>query len=131
MSIRHDDQAAPLARALGWFSIVLGLAQLAVPDTVSRLVGVRPTGSNRLLMRSVGVRELVAGTGLLTVREPSGFLWARVAGDAMDLSLLGKALASDSERTRAGMATAAVAGVTVLDLVAGARRSSADAPAAA
>jgi hypothetical protein len=63
-----------------------------------------------------------AGLGILARDEPSGFLWARVAGDVMDLGLLGTALTSDSERGRTGMALAAVAGVTALDVLAATQR---------
>ena len=109
-----------LARGLGWFSIGLGAAQIAAPGAVSRLVGVRPTGGTRSLMRALGIREVAAGVPLLARR--TGFAWARVAGDAMDLALLGNALASRSDKARTGAATAAVVGVAALDVVA-ARRS--------
>lgn len=126
MSVPHDGQAVRLAQGLGWLSIALGISQLASPKTANRLVGVQPTRVNRDLMRLVGVRELVAGIGILSRRQPSGFLWARVGGDAMDLALLGNAVASqrDTHRDtrRTGAAAAAVAGVAALDVVA-ARRS--------
>ena len=125
MSVQQTSQGA-LARGLGWFSVGLGVAQVAAPKAVSRLIGVRPTNGSREVMRAIGVRELVAGAGLLAGRKPAPFLWARVAGDAMDLALLGNALASDSEKTRAGAATAAVAGVTALDLLAATAGSQVD-----
>lgn len=109
-----------LTRGLGWFSIALGAGQIAAPNAMSRLIGVRPTTGTRGVMRAVGVREVTAGVVLLA-RRP-GFLWARVAGDAMDLALLGNVLNSRSDKTRAGAATAAVVGVTALD-VAAARRT--------
>ena len=117
-------QQATLARGLGWFSIGLGVAQVAAPRAVNRLVGVRPTARNRDVMRTIGVRELVAGAGLVAERKPAAFLWARVAGDAMDLALLGNALASDGDRRRTGAATAAVAGIAALDVVAATAGSS-------
>jgi uncharacterized membrane protein len=68
----------------------------------------------------MGMRELASGVGILATRRPAGWLWARVAGDAMDLSLLGAALGPDNPRRgRAIAATAAVAGVTVLDYLCG------------
>ena len=125
MSVQQTNQGA-LARGLGWFSVGLGVAQVAAPRAVSRLIGVKPTGGSREVMRAIGVRELVAGAGLLAGQKPAPYLWARVAGDAMDLALLGNALASDSEKTRAGAATAAVAGVTALDLLAATAGSQVD-----
>lgn len=121
MSDQHDGQAAGMARLLGWFSIALGAAQLAVPDGLSRVIGVQPTQSTRTLMRAMGLRELVAGFGILANRAP-GWLWARVAGDTLDLALLANVLTSESEKARAGAATAAVAGVTSLDILAATRR---------
>ena len=125
MSVQQTSQGS-LARGLGWFSIGLGMAQVAAPKAVSRLIGVRPTGASREVMRAVGMRELVAGAGLLAGKKPAPFLWARVAGDAMDLALLGNALASDTERARTGAATAAVAGVTALDVLAATAASQVD-----
>ena len=118
MSVRDDHQASGLTTGLGWFSLALGAVQLASPDTVNRFIGVQPTEADNDLMRAIGVRELIAGFGILTRDEPSGFLWARAAGDVMDLGLLGTALTSDSERGRTGMAFAAVAGVAALDVLA-------------
>lgn len=107
-----------LAQALGWFSIGLGLAEIAAPGAVSRLIGIRDDDSNRNLVRMLGVREMVSGIGILTQSQPTGWVWSRVAGDVMDLSLLGNALSSeDSQRDRVAMAAAAVAGVTALDLL--------------
>lgn len=125
MSMKQTSQGA-LARGLGWFSVGLGVAQVAGPKAVSRLIGVKPTGGSRQVMRAVGMRELVAGAGLLAGRKPTPFLWARVAGDAMDLALLGIALSADGQKTRTGAATAAVAGVTALDVVAATAGSQVD-----
>ena len=125
MSMQQTSQGA-LARGLGWFSIGLGVAQVAAPKAVSRLIGVRPTRASREVMRAIGMRELVAGAGLLADNKAAPFLWARVAGDAMDLALLGNALASDSDKTRTGAATAAVAGVTALDVLAATAGSQVD-----
>jgi uncharacterized membrane protein len=103
-----------LARGLGWFSIGLGIAELAAPRDLARSIGV---SDHRLLLRAVGLREIVTGLGILTRRRPAGWLWARVAGDMMDLALLGTVLNSaDGRRGRVTAATAAVAGVTMLDV---------------
>ena len=67
----------------------------------------------------MGARELGAGLGVLSRRRPSTWLWGRVAGDALDLALLGAALGgSRGRRTRLAIATAAVAGVTAMDVLA-------------
>jgi uncharacterized membrane protein len=70
------------------------------------------------------VRELASGAGILSGRRSSGWLWSRVGGDAMDLGLLGRAMqAGDADGRRIVRATAAVAGVTALDVFASTRTS--------
>jgi hypothetical protein len=109
---------------LGWFSIGLGLAQVAAPREVARFIGIGGEDRNRGLMRALGMREIASGVGILTQSSPAGWVWARVAGDAMDLALLGAAMTSDrTQHDRVVIATAAVAGVTVLDLLCGQRLS--------
>ncbi len=115
-----------IANGLGWFSIGLGLAEILTPRTVANLIGVSEDGGTRKILRIYGMRELAAGIGILAQNNPSGWLWARVGGDLMDLSSLGRAIASDgAERGKVGVATAAVAGITALDLYC-AQRLSAD-----
>src|SRR4051794_4635411 len=105
------------SRALGLFSLGLGTAQIAAPRAVAQLIGLRPGAASQVLLRLVGVREVAAGVGILTQRRPAGLLWARVAGDIMDLALLGNALRSDhANRQRVGAAMAAVTGVAAADL---------------
>jgi uncharacterized membrane protein len=110
--------AQQLARGLGWFSIGLGLAHLAAPRRMSRMIGVE---SHPLLLRAIGLRELATGVGILSERKPAAWVEARVAGDMMDLALLGGALTvggrNGGSRARVAAATAAVAGVAALDLL--------------
>ncbi|HEU4900175.1 MAG TPA: SRPBCC family protein [Actinomycetota bacterium] len=110
-----------LSAALGWFSLGLGAAQLIAPGSVSRLIGIEDTPRNRDLMRAIGVRELAAGTGILTSSRPTGWVSARVAGDAIDLALLGAG--GGNERRRVTAAAAAVAGIAALDLYTSVRLS--------
>lgn len=113
-------KADRLANALGWFSIGLGLAQIAAPRSVARLIGVKDDDKTTTLMRTIGVRELASGIGILNQPRAPGWAWSRVAGDVMDLALLGSALnASDNNRGRTVAAGAAVLGVTALDVLYG------------
>jgi hypothetical protein len=108
-----------LAKGLGWFSVGLGLAQLAMPDRVARLCGIEADGETITLMRSLGLRELTSGVGILTQPKPDKWLWSRVLGDVMDLALLGAAMSrDDAERGKTIGATLAVLGVTGLDILA-------------
>jgi uncharacterized membrane protein len=103
------------ANALGWFSIGLGLAEVAAPRGLARLIGVR---NRPVLMRILGAREIVSGIGILARPRPTRWLWARVAGDAVDLALLAGAFNTrKTKRERVGGAIAAVAGVTALDVL--------------
>lgn len=113
-----DVRYAPglrMARLLGWFSIGLGAAELAIPGAVQKVSGV---GSPALL-RAYGLREIATGAGILGSKRPAGWMWARVAGDVLDLTTLAVPLASRSPRRRrqALGATLAVAGVTLADVV--------------
>ncbi len=112
-----------LARGLGMFSLALGAAQVAAPDRVARRIGLGDTPDTRAVLRAVGVRELAVVPGLLAARAPRGWLLARVAGDLVDLTLLGRALDGKrgSSRDMARAAIGAVAGVTALDLLAARR----------
>lgn len=102
---------------LGLFSIGLGLSQLLAPRAVARAIGVNDDPGTAALMRTCGLRELACGVGILNEPRPGPWLWTRVAGDVMDLALLTGALASDAtDHDRLAGATAAVLGVTALDL---------------
>src|SRR4051812_15371289 len=114
VQVRVQDKDS-LARFLGWFSIGLGTAQLAAPKTMCKLVGADGDGSSPALMRLMGARELTQGTGILTRPRPTTWLWSRVAGDALDLSLLA-AIAVKNRRARTAFAIANVAAVTIPDI---------------
>lgn len=112
------QQGEGLATFLGLFSVGLGLAQLTAPDAITRLVGGRPSGRTRTTMRGLGMRELTNGMAILQQPRSQAWLWSRVAGDTMDLALLGRLYADDhTSRNRTVAATAAVLGVAALDYV--------------
>ncbi len=114
-----------LVRFLGYFSIGLGLAEVLAPKGMARLTGVRQQG----LLPLYGVREIAAGIGILSCSRPSGWLWSRVAGDALDLATLGGNLAHNdaSGRQKALASLIAVAGVTALDIFCATQLSMVDA----
>jgi uncharacterized membrane protein len=117
-------RAAPdgrLARGLGWFSLALGVTEVAMPRTLARLIGIAPEGRTSVILRLLGAREIVAGLGVLMPPRRALPLWSRVAGDVIDLALLGVAARSRSSTARLVGATAAVAAVTALDVVAARR----------
>lgn len=117
----REDQ---LASGLGWFSIGLGLAEVLAPGPMARLIGVSDSNKTRQLLRAYGVREITAGLGLLTRPRPAGWMWSRVAGDALDLATLVSSMSEGhGDRARTAAATAAVVGVTILDVIGGMKLS--------
>lgn len=111
-----------LTKGLGWFSLGLGVAELTMPGKMAGLIGVPDRAKTKAVLRSYGLREIASGIGILAQPRQARWLWSRVAGDAMDLSWLGAALASSrANKTRVACAAAAVAGVTALDLLCGKR----------
>jgi uncharacterized membrane protein len=114
--ISSELQRKRLVSGLGWFSIGLGLAEFLFPRTLARLIGVK---SHPGLFKLLGAREVANGVAILAKPGEGTPLQARVAGDAMDLALLGSAfLSSKSSPGRLTLATAAVAGITGLDILA-------------
>jgi uncharacterized membrane protein len=108
--------AERLATGLGWFSIGLGVAELLVPGTLNRAVGLKGAGVSRTVTRVMGLREVATGVGILRERRPTGWMWARVAGDVMDLAALGAGfVARGTNRGRLTVATLGVLGATALD----------------
>ena len=86
-----ESKAHRAADGLGWFSLGLGALELGAPKAVAALTGAGRTLPGRLVVRGCGGRELLAGAGILGPADPGPWLWARVAGDVMDLGLLGAA----------------------------------------
>ncbi len=121
----HNGTQQRITKGLGWFSIGLGLAEIVAPETIANLIGVSDRKRTRNTLRMYGLREVAAGIGILSQPNASAWLWARVAGDVVDLSTLGKAMTSRrTERAKAGAAAAAVLGITALDLHCAQRLSS-------
>jgi len=119
---RRNDGVDRMARALGWFSIGLGVAEVVAPRRMARLIGLAHTDTRRPLLQAFGLREIASGAGILGGGRQAGWLWSRVVGDALDLAMLGRARSErGADRARLASATAAVAGVTALDLAASER----------
>jgi len=108
--------AKKLAKGLGWFSIGLGLAELLAPRAIASISGV-PKGRTGLI-RLYGLREIASGITIFAQQNPTGGVWSRVAGDALDLASLGAAATSpNAKKGRLAFATANVLAVTALDVI--------------
>jgi len=113
-AVRERDKDS-LARFLGWFSMGLGATQLALPGAMCKLVGGKASPFGRALMRTMGVRELTQGVGILTRPRPTRWVQSRVAGDALDLTLLGLTALRGDHKLRTAFAIANAVPVAVAD----------------
>ena len=69
------------------------------------------------LIAGYGLREIATGIGILASKDPTPWIWGRVAGDGLDLATLTTALdGRNPKKGNVGIAMAAVAGVTALDV---------------
>jgi uncharacterized membrane protein len=109
----ESGHAGTLVHGLGWVSVGLGIALIVAPRTAARCAGLNVPSA---MIRACGVRKLACGIGILT--QPSQLPWihARIAGDALDLVGLAAAAPFSSHGGRLTLATAAVGGITVLDV---------------
>jgi uncharacterized membrane protein len=117
-SNRQTRTAEQLARGLGWFSIGLGLAEVAAPGSIARLTGLNEDAASRTL-QAFGTRKIANGLAILSQPDSSAWLWSRVAGDALDVSCLAASLREQgADRTRIAGSMAVVLGVAAVDLFA-------------
>jgi uncharacterized membrane protein len=112
-SVANRGVTPSLPRLLGWFSVGLGAAELAIPHAVAKISGTKKSPN---LIRVNGLREIVAGVGLLTRRDPGPWLWMRVGGDIIDLAFV-IAGARKGKTVAAVSSVAAAAGMTALDVI--------------
>lgn len=106
-----------MASGLAWFGIGIGIIELLATKQVARAVGLARKERH---VRMAGVREIANGIGILAQRRTDGtgrWMWGRVIGDAIDLTLLGYGVASAkrARRISAGAAIGSVAVVTLAD----------------
>lgn len=98
----HSGYAAavPMAKGetMGWLRSLVGVALIVAPGVPMRLSGnERPTGASLLLMRTIGIRDLVLGVGTVVAAR---------SGDAGDVVRWNSAtLASDSLDTVVSLAS--------------------------
>src|SRR4051812_43651363 len=95
--VRPAGDGAALSRGLGLFSVGLGLTELAAPRLIARAIGVDPEGRTATAVRALGVREIFSGIGVLLQPTRPLPLWARLAGDVMNLGIM--MWAAKSKRT--------------------------------
>jgi hypothetical protein len=102
-------------RALGWFSIGLGMTELLAAPRLTRALGVE---GRENFVRAMGARELLHGVLCLSTNNDVG-AWTRVGGDMLDLTALAAAYRDDNpKKGNVAVAIAAVIGCTITDLAA-------------
>ena len=105
--------ARSLARCLGFFSIGLGTVELLCPRSITRRLGIR---GREGLVQTFGVREIGTGIAILKAKDPTPWIWGRVAGDGMDVATVAAALLGP-RKGNVVLALALLGGVGALDLI--------------
>jgi hypothetical protein len=123
MTAQAVQSPTTMAKALGVASVGIGLTELVAPRRVARMSGVEDTDRARRTIRMLGARELGHAAAIL-LGSPRQ-VWTRVAGDALDITLLGKGLQSPrASRARGAVAAIGLTGITAADIYAALRNSS-------
>ncbi len=84
-------------QGMGWLRTAVGVALIVAPGAPMRLAGTEPSGASLLLMRTIGVRDLVLGLGSVAA--------ARSGSAADSRRWMSMVLASDSLDTVIGLAS--------------------------
>lgn len=78
---------------IGWLRSAVGIALIVAPGAPMRLSGRQePTGADLLLMRTIGIRDLVLGLGTVAaarsndVRDVRRWTTAALASDSLDVA---------------------------------------------
>lgn len=102
-----------LVRGIGLFALGLGVAELVAPGKFTKTFGLE---GKENLIRAYGLREIGSAIGTLSI-DPQPALWARAAGDVLDLATvaLGTRSGNQDQKRNAWMGVAAAAGFAALD----------------
>jgi len=104
------------AETMGWLRAAVGVALIAAPEVPLRLPGrEEPTAASVLLMRTIGIRDLVLGLGTAAAGRSAGegdigsWLAATGASDALDVAASLASFRSIGKRDAIGAALLALA----------------------
>ena len=118
LKVPSKREAERYATGLGFAQLALAAFELARPGALSKSVGLT---ENYTFLKGFGAREMATGAGLFGWRRGRGrsmWIWARVAGDAMDLWTLAPALSRRNPKRNAAIAAVAIVGaVTIIDIL--------------
>jgi hypothetical protein len=117
-----DTATYGLAQGLGVFSIVLGLIEVIWGGSLGRSLGM---DGQEWIVRLYGGREILNGILILASKDPTPWVWLRVAGDALDIGTLAWGYTRDpGDLTGIVIALVAVLGVTAADIYCASKLSS-------
>jgi hypothetical protein len=100
---------------MGWLRTAVGVALIAAPGVPMRLAGQdQPTGASMLLMRTIGIRDLVLGAGTVAAARSGEMADVRrwttsaLASDSLDVAASLTSMRSIGKRDSAGAALLAL-----------------------
>ena len=100
---------------MGWLRSAVGIALIAAPGVPMRLAGQeQPTGASMLLMRTIGIRDLVLGAGTVAAarsgdsREARRWTTSALASDSLDVAASLASMRSIGKRDSVGAALLAL-----------------------
>ena len=100
---------------MGWLRTAVGVALIAAPGMPMRLAGQdQPTGASVLLMRTIGIRDLVLGAGTVAAARSGEMADVRrwttsaLASDSLDVAASLASMRSIGKRDSVGAALLAL-----------------------
>lgn len=111
---RPDPATDIMARGLGVFSLALGAMEITGARALAQMLGMK---GQENFIRLCGAREIIQGAAILASRNPTMAIYARIAGDALDIGMLAREFRGEQpKKLSLGMALASVLGITAMDV---------------
>lgn len=114
--VHRQTGSDQMARGLGVLSLALGALEVVGARPLARMLGIR---GQENFIRACGAREIMQGVAILGSKDPTPWIWVRVAGDMLDIgTLVMEHYAADPRKRRnVTMALGSVLGITALDVM--------------
>lgn len=116
IDVHRENGTILMARGIGLMSLMLGGIDLMGAKPLAASLGIR---GQEPMIRLYGVREILQGWAILVARDPTMWVWSRVASDALDIgTLVAEHYAGNRSKTRnLALGVAVVLGITALDVM--------------
>jgi hypothetical protein len=114
--VHRENGTLLMARGIGVMSLMLGGIDVAGAKTLAASLGIR---GQEQMIRLYGLREILQGWAILVARDPTMWVWSRVASDVLDIgTLVAEHYAGNRSKTRnLALGVAVVLGITALDVM--------------